>query len=220
MPALDQGRIIACDECDTVQRVGALAPGGVAHCVCCGGRLCANPKGGLDTPLALFITALVLFLVANLFPVVEVEIKGHVLAVSMTGASLAMYRADMGYLGAVIWATTVLVPGLLIGGTIYVLTIVRSRLPAGHLRPVMVWLTKLYPWGMLDVFMLGILVTLVKLIDMADIILGPGLYAYSLLIFVFALGTARLEPITLWEQVGEQLMAADRQRPTKGGRGR
>jgi paraquat-inducible protein A len=54
---------------------------------------------------------------------------------------------------------------------------------------------------MLDVFMLGILVSLVKLMGMADVVFGPGLYAYTLLLFSFAAATARLEPHLLWDRL-------------------
>jgi paraquat-inducible protein A len=55
---------------------------------------------------------------------------------------------------------------------------------------------------MMDVFLLGILVSLVKLVALADVALGMGFYAFLILIFLYAASLASLEPHTLWEHLG------------------
>ncbi len=197
----DPGPILVCEECDTLQRLPVLRPGGVARCVCCGGRLESNPRGGLDTPLALTLGAAVLFLVANAFPLLELDIQGRTQATSFTGAALTLARDGSPGLGLVVWATSVLVPGLVIGITLYVLAAIRLMRPLPLLRPLLAGLSRFRPWGMLDVFMLGILVAMVKLGDMADIILGPGLYAFVPLLLFTAGAASTLELRLLWERL-------------------
>ncbi len=194
--------LVACHECDTLQRVGTLPAGGVARCRCCEARLFANPKGGLDVPLALTISSAILFLVANAYPLLTLDIKGLTQATTLSGAALALYRADMAPLAAVVWITSVLGPALIIMGMLYVLSALRLSLDPPWLRQALVWISRLRPWGMLDVFMLGVLVALVKLAGMADVVLGTGLYAYVVLILFFAAATSRLEPQLLWERLG------------------
>jgi paraquat-inducible protein A len=58
----------------------------------------------------------------------------------------------------------------------------------------------LRPWGMLEVFMLGILVSVVKLSRMAEIIPGIALYCFMALIFVIATCIASLNPDAVWER--------------------
>jgi paraquat-inducible protein A len=55
---------------------------------------------------------------------------------------------------------------------------------------------------MLDVFMLGVLVSFVKLAGMATMHMGPSLYAFVALIFVFAAAMANFEPQLLWQRLG------------------
>lgn len=194
--------LVACHECDTLQRVGTLPPGGVARCRCCQARLFAHPRGGLDAPLALTISSAILFLVANAYPLLTLHIKGLSQQTTLSGAAMALYRADMAPLAAVVWITTVLAPALIIVSTLYVLSSLRFSLGLPQARQVLVWISRLQPWGMLDVFMLGVLVALVKLAGMADVVLGTGLYAYVALIFFFAAASSRLEPHLLWEALG------------------
>ncbi len=193
--------MIACHECDALQQVSRLPPGHVARCVCCGGRLYANPRGGIDTPLALTISSLILFLVANAFPLVTLHIAGQTQQTTLSGAAWALHQADMTALAAVVGVTSVAGPAMIMLLILYVLISLRLGLRLPFLRTALIWISRIQPWGMLDVFMLGVLVSLVKLMGMADVVFGPGLYAYTALIFFFAAATARLEPHLLWDRL-------------------
>ena len=54
---------------------------------------------------------------------------------------------------------------------------------------------------MMDVFLLGILVSLVKLVGLADVVIDMGFYAFFLLVVLYAATIASLEPHTLWESL-------------------
>lgn len=198
---MERTNAIACHECDTLQTLPDIPPGGRALCICCGARLAANPRGGLDAPLALTLSALILFFIANYFPLMELELQGRSQSVTFTGAALALTADDKLFLGLAVWATSVLVPGLVIGINLYVLSAARFRLRFPLLRQVLAWVSRLKPWGMLDVFMLGILVAMVKLGDMAEIVIGPGLYAYIPLMLVTVAAGAATEPRLLWKRL-------------------
>jgi paraquat-inducible protein A len=59
----------------------------------------------------------------------------------------------------------------------------------------------LQPWGMMEVFMLGILVSVVKLMKMATIVPGISLYCFAVLIFILAGSMACLDPRIIWERL-------------------
>ena len=198
----DSSTLVVCHECDILQQVKRLPPGAVARCVCCGARLYGNPRGGLDVPLALVISTLVMYVVANAYPLMTLKIAGLSQGTTLSGASWALDRAGMWELGLVVLLVSVVFPGLIIGSTLYVLLALRFSLRLPRVRQVLAWISRLSPWGLLDVFMLGILVSLVKLSGMADVVLGTGLYAFTALIFLFAASAARLELHLLWQRVG------------------
>ena len=99
MPESDSSTLIVCHECDALQQVKRLPPGAVARCICCGARLYGNPKGGLDVPLALVISTLVTFLIANAYPLMTIKIAGLSQGTTLSGASWALHQAGMGGLG-------------------------------------------------------------------------------------------------------------------------
>ena len=56
---------VACHECDLLQRVPELPPGGKAKCSRCGYTVAARPRGSLDRALALTVTAAIVFIIAH-----------------------------------------------------------------------------------------------------------------------------------------------------------
>jgi paraquat-inducible protein A len=194
--------LMACHECDALQRVPALPPGRAARCNSCGHVLLRNPRGGLDRPIALYTTALILLVLANAFPFLTLDISGREEITTIFGASVGLYRAGMGELAVVVLITSILGPALLISSCLYVLLSVRFNKPLPAVRPALSWVSQLEPWGMLDVFMLGVLVSFVKLAGMATMHMGPSLYAFVALIFVSAAATANFEPQLLWQRLG------------------
>jgi len=200
--AIPGNELIACHECDTLHRVPLLAPGRSARCGCCGAVLARHPKGGLDRPLAFNIAAAILLLLANAFPFLLLEIQGRVQDTTLIGASRALYEAGMGELAVVVFVTSVLGPALLIACSLYVLLGVRFAKPLPQLRTVLAWISHLKPWGMLDVFMLGVLVAFVKLAGMAEMVVGPALYAFCGLIVASTAAMSSFEPRLVWQRLG------------------
>lgn len=200
--------LVACHECDTLHRLPALRPGRTLRCGTCNAVLLDYPKGGLDRPIALYLAAAILFVFANVFPFLTLDIEGREEMTTLLGASIALYNFGMGELAVVVLITSVLGPALVIASCLYVLLGVRLRLQLPGLRTTLSWVSHLEPWGMLDVFMLGVLVSFVKLAGMATMHIGLSLYAFVALIFVYAAASAALEPQLLWYKIGLRREAA------------
>lgn len=202
------GTLIACHECDTLHRLPELQPGRTLRCSTCNMVLLNYPKGGLDRPIALYLAAAILFIFANVFPFLTLDIQGREEMTTLLGASLGLYNDGMGELAVVVLITSFLGPALLITSCLYVLVGVRLGRSLPGLRSTLSWISHLEPWGMLDVFMLGVLVSFVKLAGMATIHIGLSLYAFIGLIFVSAAASSAFEPQLLWHKIGYRRGAA------------
>lgn len=196
--------LFICHECDALQNVPVLAAGAAANCICCGSRLFKNPKGGLATPLAFILSSFIFFLIANLYPVMTMEIAGIERTVTLTGSALIFIEQGSPELAIVVLLSSVLIPGFSILGLLYVLLSIRYRSNWPYTRKILSWVSRLLPWGMMDVFLLGILVALVKLVALADIVLGTGFYAFVGLIFLYAAAISSIEPHMLWESLNKK----------------
>ena len=193
--------LFVCHECAALQKVPAVEPGHDATCVRCHSRLFRNPRGGIDKPLALVIASLMIFVVANLNPIMTLDILGVKLNTTITGAAYVFMMSGSPELAAIVWLPSVLFPGIILTGLCYILFSIRFQKNWRFTRPVLVWISRLAPWGMMDVFLLGILVSLVKLVGLADVVIDMGFYAFFLLVVLYAATMASLEPHTLWESL-------------------
>lgn len=193
--------MFVCHHCDALQRTPEIEPGSTINCGCCGSSLFRVSSGTLDKPLALIMASMIIFVIANIYPIMTLTMVGVSQSATITGTALTFLNQGNPELAAVIWLPSVLIPGVIICGLFYVLFSIRYQMNWRYTRPILIWVSRLLPWGMMDVFFLGILVALVKLVDLADIILGLGFYAFLALIFVYAFTISTLNIHALWDDM-------------------
>ncbi|BAO44843.1 paraquat-inducible protein A [Thiolapillus brandeum] len=198
---MEEKRLMACRECDALQYVPRIEPGRRVLCRECGSFLYRQPRGGIERPLALMLGALLLYLLANLFPLVTLNIGGSIRETSLTGSGWALYQHDMKLLGMLVLATTVAVPGAIIGGTLYVLTGLYWNIRLPGLRGTLSLLSHMHPWEMADVFVISVLVALVKMSGMAEVIVDGGLYALLGAIVLGIAARAGMDIYLLWNML-------------------
>ena len=201
------GGLTACRECDLLHRIAPLPPGGKALCTRCAAPLYRNIPDSLDRACALYLSALMLWVMANAFPFVSLRLSGRVEENMMLSGPIALAREGMPELGLLVFLTSILFPLLTIAGSLYVLLPLRfgGRLPGAARAWRLVRL--LSPWSLVGVFMLGLLVSIVKLLDLADVVPGAGLFAFVGLLLATAAAHANLDQGAIWPRVGPPLPA-------------
>ena len=193
--------LIACHECDLLQREVPLAAGGAARCTRCGAVLYRNQPDGLDRTLAYALGAAVLFVVANAFPIVGLEAQGLRTSTTLLGTVRTLHDQDMTSVAGLVFVTTVLMPAIQIGALLYLLLPLKlGRVPHG-LPAVFRLVHAVRPWGMVEVFMLGTLVSLAKLAHLAHVVPGIALWSFGALMFLVAAAAAAFDSQALWARV-------------------
>ena len=199
--AQNGGRLLACHECDLLQREAALAPRSTARCARCGAILYRNQPDGLDRTLAYTLGAAVLFVVANAFPIVGLEVQGNRTSTTLLGTVRALHDGDMTSVAVLVFVTTFLMPALEIAALLYLLLPLKlGRVPHG-LPAVFRLVHAVRPWGMVEVFMLGTLVSLAKLAHLATVEPGIALWSFGALMFLLAAAAASFDSHALWARV-------------------
>ena len=190
--------LIACHECDLLHQRHPLPPGGTARCIRCGAKLYSRKRNSIDRVLALTIAGLVLFCVANVYPLLTFRLEAQVQETTLISGVIALYDQGMWIVAGVVFLTSILVPLLQLTGMLYVILPLKLNQRPWALPFFFRVIRGFRPWGMLEVFMLGILVSFVKLAKMATLIPGTALYAFLALIFVLAASAASLDPHIVW----------------------
>ena len=194
-----QADVIICEHCDAVYRSADAAHRTRLVCSRCHCPLSTHPPLQLDAVLALTLTAVMLFVIANVFPIIKLELGSEHTEASLFGAIVATWESGVPLVALLAAATTLVFPLALMLLTLYVMWPRRhGRRPRGFVA-AMHALRWTRPWSMIEVFMLSVLVAVVKLGDSATVIIGPGLWAVAGLTILLSL-LSTLDLHALWSQ--------------------
>ncbi|MEO5342563.1 MAG: paraquat-inducible protein A [Gammaproteobacteria bacterium SHHR-1] len=198
----DLDGLIACPYCDLLHRVEPLERHRLARCCQCGAALYQGGPLQLDKLMAWSVTALVLLIIANSFPILRLSAAGREAEVSFFEAVLGFADREMWLLALVVFLTSMAIPLFRIGSLMLVIALAwLGRLRPGRLAHLLRWHGELGPWSMLEIYLLGLLVALVKLRDIAQVMPGLAFYAFFLLVFVLATTATLLDRFHLWRLV-------------------
>jgi len=193
---------IACHECDLLYELPPLPERSVAKCCRCGAVLQRHKRDSLDRTLSWTIAGLILFVVANSFPFLAMQSGGLVRETTLITGIVELYQQDMRSVAVLVFLTVILFPVVQLTGMLYLLLPLKiNRLPWWKPALVFRFIRTLQPWGMMEVFMIGILVSMVKLAKMAKVIPGIAIYSFAVLIIALAAAAASLDPHLVWDRL-------------------
>lgn len=200
-------QLLACPECDLLMARPTLAHGQVAECARCGYELLRLRHRFVGPGLALVLAALLLYFPANFLPIMQLNLLGRVTDDTVWTGVLSLYRSDMQGIAFVVLLCSMVVPLLKLLCQFVVLLCIATR----RAKSLGMLLYRTYhhlrEWGMLEVYLLGILVSIIKLRDMAELSLGIGLACFAGLLVVQIWLELVMSPQQVWEALAEPVDA-------------
>lgn len=195
--------MVSCDTCGLVQAVEPLAPGMVAECTRCGSFLTARRStSSLHVTAALSLAALVLYVPANVYPIMKMYLHGaYSESTVWDGIKILMDHQEWA-VAIIVFMASMVIPLVKLAGLFSL--VVTSRMGWGRRLRGRTHLYKFIdaigPWAMLDVFLLAVLVALVKLQGWAEILPGTGLLAFTAMVVLTMLASAAFDPKLIWQR--------------------
>ena len=195
-------RLILCHDCDLRVRVGAVPPGSTVRCPRCRARLLRHVRNSIDRTLSFALAGLLLFVVANSFPFLAMKMQGLGTETTLVTGVQSLYEQRRPLVASLVLGTTIVAPLLQLALLLYVLLPLRlGRRAPGQARCFRL-LRRVQAWSMMEVFMIGVLVALVKLADIAEIVPGIALWAFVVLVPMMAASASSLDPDQVWDRIG------------------
>lgn len=195
--------LVVCQDCDAVYRKRPLARGEKARCRRCHALLYRHQWLSTEAVLALSVAGLIVFVIANTLPVFSISGYGKYHASTLLGVVTAVWNSDFPGVATVVAVMLWLIPLLQFVLLTWASAIAVAGWRTASLRPILHVLQRLRPWGMLEVWMLGILVAIMKLRSMFDIHAGVGPWAFAVLMLLFT-PVVSWDLGALWEKVPER----------------
>jgi paraquat-inducible protein A len=192
---------VACPDCDLLQHLPELPPGGKARCPRCGWTVATRTTDPLDRPLALTIAALIVLIVANTAPLMGLSAVGRTASTTIIGGAYDMWMQGQEVTAVIVAFCAVIAPA---GYLLFMLTVLLAvrRPPAPQwVGEILRWAESMRPWSMGEVMLLGILVALIKIAELATVDAGIGMYAVGALVLLFPAIMVTFDPREVWNRV-------------------
>jgi paraquat-inducible protein A len=214
--ALSEESLIGCPHCDLLQHLPRLAPGESARCPRCNKELWRRQEDPFNRPLALATAAALLYIIANTAPMLGLTVVGREAFTTVVGGAVHLWNAGWRSVSLLVLFTAVVAPGLQIGLMLAILLGARSGRPRRWVATLLRYYPFISTWSMIEVMILGVLVALIKIAELAKVIPGLALFVLGALIFLIAAFEASFDPQDVWQRVewveaAEREGAADRQ---------
>lgn len=200
---LTRSHIVVCKECDLILRSSLRPAGKISSCPRCRATIRKHNPYALEKSLALLIAACIAFIIANSTPLLSIEAQGQTHASSLLEATHSLWKDDMKSVATLVFSTTFLAPALEIFSLTFILSSAFLGLRASLLPRMLRLVMYTKPWSMVEIFMLGVLVSIVKLSHLAHISPGPALWSYGLLLVFFASAMTILDTQALWARLSD-----------------
>ncbi|WP_409279444.1 paraquat-inducible protein A [Pseudomonas defluvii] len=205
---LDQ--LVACHECDLLMHKPVLKHNEKAQCPRCGYELYAHRHNVVERSMALVLAALLLYVPANFLPIMQLHLLGQTSDDTVWSGVLGLYDSGMREIAIVVFLCSMAIPLLKLLCQLAVLLSI--RLDVGRSYGLLLY--RMYhhmrDWGMLEVYFMGVLVAIVKLVDLAELSLGLGLVCFVSLLLVQVWLEVVMSPHQIWVALsGEDLHAGN-----------
>jgi paraquat-inducible protein A len=192
---------VGCIQCDLAVEIEPLAPGQRADCPRCGHLLTSCVADGFARSLALAAASLLLLVMANSFPFLSLQASGLEKVMTLPRTAIELHHDDYTLLAVLVVALTIVIPAIMLSTVIALVVPLMRRRAAVWLVPGGRLLYFLGPWSMVEVFAIGVIVSLVKIVHLAHVEIGLAFWAYVTFGFCFTATMASLDRLTLWRAI-------------------
>jgi paraquat-inducible protein A len=193
---------LACHECDLVHTLPPMPARAAAKCVRCGCVLFRSKTDSVNRTIAWTVSGLILYAVAITFPFLAMKSGSIVQQTALLSGIQQLFEQGIILLAILVLLTCVLIPLAQMLGLLYIFVPLKLNIRVKFAIPVFRLFQHVKPWSMMEIYMLGILIAMVKLGKMATIVPGLAVISFGLLIFVLNFAITSVDSHMVWERLG------------------
>ena len=194
---------VACHECDLLVQIDDQAMHARASCPRCGQTLADYIPQGFMKTMAFALAASMLLVLSNCFPFLSLQASGIEQVMTLPGSAYALYMDGYWTIALLVMLPIMGVPALMLAAILALMTQLNRGEPADWLVPAARFLFFLNPLSMVEVFVIGVMVSLIKIGHMAHVVLGVAFWSYVAFALCFIAALTNLDRLHLWRRIEE-----------------
>ncbi len=194
--ALDN--FVICHKCFTLNEEIPIEDGNKALCSECGGILYRYDSKLIDHGLALSLTGFIFFVLANLFPLIQIDILGSEQFITIPKTIFSLFENGFYIVGFICVFLIFIFPLMIFLINILLFTLLKIERGEKLTKELLILLSHITPWSMADIFFISLLVALVKLIAFGQIHIGISFWALMIFVLIDIYITKSLHLSDIW----------------------
>ena len=203
--------LVACPSCDLLSDVGHIGDGHRADCHRCGELLTKVRYDSLQRIQAFTISGLVFLVIACSFPFLSFKSSGLESVMTLLQTAGSIYEQGMPVIALVVVAFILVIPAAMMILLLVLSTCLARQQYFSWMTPLSRLVFHMQSWAMVDVYFIGVLVSLIKIAHMATVVIGISFWGYGAFSLFFVLAITTLDRLQYWNRL-EQLREASHAR--------
>ena len=197
-----EASLVSCHICGKLFRQRPVSKEYCHKCTRCGARLCSRKPDSLARTWALVITGIILYIPANVYPIMTVTQLGRGTPDTIISGIIALFNNGLWSIGLIVFIASVLIPILKLIILVLLLLSVQFQWHWHPRQRTLLYkiVEKIGRWSMLDIFMISILVALVKLGYFLNVTPNKGASAFGAVVVVTMFAAMSFDPRLLWDR--------------------
>ncbi|WP_371185084.1 paraquat-inducible protein A [Thalassotalea maritima] len=192
----------ACEQCDALVEIDVLEEGQVALCPRCNHLILDRKHNPINRTIGLSIAGLMLFLPAIGYPLMSLQVLSVENAASILAGIQALWQSELYFVSVLVFLFCVLTPFVkLLSALVVSLGVKYRQTKRPWFNHFMVYYHYVDSWEMLEVFLIGILVSVFKLKDLAELHYDSGLVCFVAVMLCVISLKVTLDKQLIWDKV-------------------
>lgn len=198
---LSDASVVACLDCDLLQRIPEVPSGASVRCPRCDKELWRHKPDSFNRTLALTLAALTLYIIANSVPMLGLKVVGRTASTTVLGGAQQLWHDGQELVAVLVLFAAVIAPALQIGVLLLILIGCQRARPPFWVGMLLRHLHFTRTWSMIEVMLIGVFVALTKIAELATVELGIALFALFALVILLATIQSTFDPREVWKRV-------------------
>ena len=197
-------KYLLCPDCDMLLEKVPVSYGSQLVCPRCSCILASPSENPVEKTMALTLTGLMLYLPANFLPLLTFNAIGMKSTGTIWDSWIGLSDAGFYFTGIMVLMTSILIPLVKLLMLFTVTWHIQTGRSTRKTAVIFRWYHHLDEWGMLEVYMIGILVTIIKMLHLAHVQYDMGFVCFIALLATTLCSSAAMDPAYFWEQIDRQ----------------
>jgi len=196
-------QVIACHHCDLLMTPPQIKAGECALCPRCNHKITRLHFNAINNLLSFAATGLILLFLTTQFNLMTFNLAGNISEIDLWHSAINLYFDDFKVLAILVLFFIFLLPAIILLLIVLFILSIKTKIGCGAQTTLLRLIFLLMPWAMVEVFLVGIVVSLVKLVTIAQMHLGLSFWAYVVFCFCYAKVLSLVDRYQFWHWIDE-----------------